>query len=300
MDSLDLPDGLAAYEEEHRFTVETAGLQPGGWALVDVSVQQLIEKIRSKGIPLGEYVQGKIYYGIKTGLNAAFVIDAATRDRLIAEDPRSADIIKPVLAGRDIKRYTQPVATRYLIFTRWGIDIEQYPAILNYLTPFKDRLMPRPKGNTDKNWPGRKPGTYAWYEIQDAVDYYEEFEKPKIVLAEIAGRNQFTIDYHNGYYDTTAYIMPIPSYFLLGLCNSKLFLFYFSLISSSIRGGFLRWKRQYMEAVPVYEDGIISEQVAILAEQAFQAGLNGDHTQQLALEEQIDRLVEELYGVELD
>jgi adenine-specific DNA-methyltransferase len=64
--------------------------------------------MKGTGVPLGEYVGGKIYYGIKTGLNEAFVINETTRTRLIAEDARSAELIKPFLAGRDIKRYEQP------------------------------------------------------------------------------------------------------------------------------------------------------------------------------------------------
>ena len=133
-------------------------------------------KLRATGKPLGEYVNGKIYYGIKTGLNEAFVIDAATKHRLIAEDPRSAEIIKPFLAGRDIKRYQTPTVDKYLIFSRRGIVIADYPAVLNYLMQFKERLMPCPK-DWEGKWKGRKQGTYKWYELQDAVDYYSEFEK---------------------------------------------------------------------------------------------------------------------------
>jgi len=80
-----------------------------------------------------------------TGLNEAFVIDPATRERLIREDPRSADLIKPFLLGREVKRYAPLAHTHYLIFTRRGVQIEQYPAILAYLSQFKDRLMPRPR-----------------------------------------------------------------------------------------------------------------------------------------------------------
>jgi len=80
-------------------------LRPEGWALVRPGVRALMEKLRRSGTPLGEYVGERFYYGIKTGLNEAFVIDQATRDRLVAADPRSAEIIKPWLRGRDLKRW---------------------------------------------------------------------------------------------------------------------------------------------------------------------------------------------------
>ena len=107
-------------------------------------------KLRATGKPLGEYVNGKIYYGIKTGLNEAFVIDAETKDRLIAEDPRSDEVIKPFLAGRDIKRYQTPTPDKYLILIEKGQTNRQrakmapsvwlettYPAVHSWLIPFE-------------------------------------------------------------------------------------------------------------------------------------------------------------------
>ena len=84
------------------------------------NLQALLDKLHSNGIPLGEYVKGKIYYGIKTGLNEAFVIDEETKDKLIAEDPKSAELIKPFLVGKDIKRYEAPSKGRYLILIPKG------------------------------------------------------------------------------------------------------------------------------------------------------------------------------------
>jgi type I restriction-modification system DNA methylase subunit len=164
-----------------RYTVEKATLSPDGWSLADSKVSALLEKIKSQGIPLKEYVKGKIYRGVLTGFNEAFVIDEATKKRLIKEDPKSAELIKPFLVGRDIRRYEKPKSDKYLIFTRRGVSINQYPAIENYLLKFKECLVPKPldwKGK--KKWPGRKPGSYKWYEIQDTVEYFLEFEKPKI------------------------------------------------------------------------------------------------------------------------
>ncbi len=99
---------LHDYVDEHRHTLSRKVLADDGWSLAQGETQMLLDKLRTVGKPLGEYVNGKIYYGIKTGLNEAFVIDAKTRDKLIAEDKKSDDVIKPFLAGRDIKRFSPP------------------------------------------------------------------------------------------------------------------------------------------------------------------------------------------------
>ncbi|MFY9508733.1 MAG: TaqI-like C-terminal specificity domain-containing protein, partial [Candidatus Methanoculleus thermohydrogenotrophicum] len=248
--SLDFAD-LSEYVRESSYLVRQDDLDDDGWSLVDEQTSDLLKKVRGAGVPLGEYVQGKIYRGVLTGLNKAFVIDAETRDRLIAEDPRSAEVIKPFLAGRDVKRYAPLETDKFLIFTRRGIEINDYPAIKEYLKQFKKELMPRPKGWKGGKWEGRKPGSYQWYEIQDSIGYYQEFEKPKIIYAEIATRGQFTIDSDSHYSDTTSYIIGSDSPYLVGILNSTLWTFLFSNISSEIRGGFFRWKRQYMENLPI-------------------------------------------------
>src|SRR5690606_34445415 len=148
---------------------------------------------------------------IKTGYNDAFVIDEATRQRLCIEDSKSDEDIKPFLAGRDIKRYDQPKNDKFLIFTRRGIEIEKYPAVLGYLTQFKERLEPKPKDFNGEEWRGRKTGTYKWYEVQDAVDYHQQFEKVKILWPGISSDvTSFTFD-HNRLYGNDNNQMIISS-----------------------------------------------------------------------------------------
>ncbi len=154
-------------------------LNDGGWILSTEIESSLLNKIKNTGVSLSDYVKGKIYRGVLTGLNEAFVIDEKTKKELVAGDKKSAEVIKPFLAGRDINRFEQPESDKYLIFTRRGINIDNYPVIKKYLEKFKKQLTPRPKNFKGKDWPGRKPGTYMWYEIQDSIDYYLEFEKPK-------------------------------------------------------------------------------------------------------------------------
>jgi len=306
---------LSDYVADHHATIDPSSLEDAGWNLGSETEQQLLAKIRSAGIPLGEYVKGKIFYGIKTGLNEAFVIDAATRDRLIAEDPRSAEVIKPFLAGRDIKRYREPKSDKFLIFTKRGIDINAFPAIKNHLLPFKKQLMPKPKDFTGDKWPGRKPGSYKWYEIQDAVDYYEEFEKPKIMLPDIALNMQAAFDPDFYYCVNTAYIIPVEDKYLLAILNSKLVHLFYSKLSSSIRGGYLRFIRQYLETIPIkiISDNANSESslhAAIIANvdlmlqlnRALDAATLPDLREQLKArightDEKINRMVYQLYGL---
>ena len=244
---------LGSFVEEHSFRISYAGLDDKGWSLAGDESQALLEKLKQKGRPLAEYVSGKIYYGIKTGLNQAFVIDTATRDRLISEDARSAELIKPFLAGRDIKRYEPPASDKHLILIpkgwtneRVGVKSEawkwlkgNYPAIAAHLEPFSEKAQKR----YDK-------GDY-WWELR-ACDYYAEFENPKIMLPDISKRGDFTIDSAGCLCANTGYIICSADECLLALLNSRLLTFCYKSISASIRGGYLRFFTQYLEQLPIY------------------------------------------------
>jgi hypothetical protein len=242
---------LADYTKAHFFKISKSSLLDKGWSLADEKIQRLLNKLKSKGIPLGEYVNGEIYRGVLTGLNEAFIIDKETKDRLIQQDPKSVEIIKPFLLGRDIKRYESPQSERYLIFTRRGIDIKKYPAIQEYLSNFKDRLMPKPKNWKGDNWKGRKPGSYKWYEIQDAVDYHNEFEKPKIIVPAIVKSASYVFDVDGFYSNDKTTIIATDDLYLLGILNSKVSDFVMHSISSTKQGGFFEYKPMYLQQLPI-------------------------------------------------
>ncbi len=245
---------LDAYVEQNHTILNKESLSDEGWSLAGDAVNAILHKILKAGKPLGEYVNNKIYRGVLTGLNEAFVINRETRDRLIAEDPGSKEIIKPFLAGRDIKRYQPPPEKNYLIlfpkgFTRdignnpkdgWRWLQDNYPSIARHLEPFESKGKKR----YDK-------GEY-WWELR-SCDYYIEFERPKILLPEIALRMQASFDSESSFSGDTTYIIPVDDKYLLGILNSNVFHFCFSKISSSIRGGYLRFKRQYLETIPIVE-----------------------------------------------
>ena len=177
------------------------------WTLVRADEIRILNKIRENSITLTEYCNGQILYGIKTGLNEAFIIDAETRDRLIAEDPKSAEIIKPCVVGTDIRKYEIQFRERHLIFTRRGVDVEQYPAIKQYLNQYRAELEPK-KSRAEKH--GRKAGNYRWYEIQDTTAYYTEFERPKIIYPDIGMSCRFCFD-QSGLFLTNT-VLPHPHF----------------------------------------------------------------------------------------
>ena len=197
-------------------------------------------------------LNGQICYGIKTGLNEAFIIDAATRKALIAADKSSAQLIKPLLGGEDIRRYIFNETGLWLIFTRRGVNITQYPAIREHLSKWKAQLAPK-KSSKDKV--GRKPGSYAWYEIQDDVAYFQVFDGAKIIYPDIAKGPRFMLDGDGHYLANTAYCLGTDDRYLLGILNSRLFWFAISNLSIpfGVRAGQYRYRLiyQYMEKVPI-------------------------------------------------
>ncbi|HNQ80712.1 MAG TPA: TaqI-like C-terminal specificity domain-containing protein, partial [Candidatus Aminicenantes bacterium] len=243
--------------KEIGIALDERSLAGDNWTLAKAEEIEVFEKIKKMGIPLGDYVKGKIYRGILTGLNEAFVIDKATRDRLIREDKKSAELIKPFVVGDDIRKYRINFKNRYLIFTRRGTKITDYPAIEKYLLQFKDRLMPKPKGWKGKEWNGRKPGSYKWYEIQDTVEYFKELDKTKIIWPEIAKESRFSIDNECLYLNKTCFFSPNTDIYLLGVLNSKLIWYYLKKICSVLgdaeKGGRLLQQKIYLETVPIIE-----------------------------------------------
>ena len=120
-------DGLLARAEVRDYPQVL--LKKEGWILEDPALISLFRRLMDQGRPLGEFAKGRIYRGVTTGLNEAFVIDAAEREELIDEDPRSTELIKPWLRGRDIKRWRAENAHVFVIHVPWSLDISRYPAI---------------------------------------------------------------------------------------------------------------------------------------------------------------------------
>ncbi|MBI3232639.1 MAG: restriction endonuclease subunit R, partial [Bacteroidetes bacterium] len=172
---------------------------------------------------MNEYVDGKVFRGVLTGLNEAFVIDRETKDRLIKQDKRSAEVIKPFLTGREIKKYQYPAGEKYLIFfpkgftnkkgkkpsNAWKWLTDNYSSIAAFLKPFEAAGKKR----FDK-------GDY-WWELR-ACDYYDEFENPKIIYPNILKQPEFTFDVDKRFANQKCFVIPVDDKYLLGFLNSKL------------------------------------------------------------------------------
>ncbi|MBW6479642.1 MAG: Eco57I restriction-modification methylase domain-containing protein [Bacteroidales bacterium] len=281
IETLDFVDGLEKYIDYKKFFVNQNLLEESGWSLSGSNVQELLKKIQSKGIQLGKLVQGKFFYGIKTGFNEAFVIDQGTRAKLIAEDPKNAEIIKPLLSGKDVKRYQTPHSNKYLLLMRRGIEINNYPSILAHLSRFESKLK-------------AKAGSGIWYELQASPGDSSKFEENKIIYPDISKDSNFTLDEGKHYSLNTIYNIGSSSLGLLGYLNSKLFLFYFRSISNSIRGGYLRFFTDYMINCPIPKSFDVLENKTLQILTLKKSNPSADTS---ALENEIDQLVYELYGL---
>ncbi|HET9505742.1 MAG TPA: TaqI-like C-terminal specificity domain-containing protein, partial [Hymenobacter sp.] len=287
-------------------------LNEGGWNLASIEQLDLLDKLKAGSVPLNEHAEGKIYYGIKTGLNPAFVVDAKKHQQLIEADPASAEILKPFLAGRDIKRYQRATSNNYLIrlpsgWTRlalgWQRDLNgrwkepakplhttpwaaleaSYPAIAAHLWPFASAAQAR----ADKG--------FFWWELR-SCDYYDDFERPKILFPDIAPTLSFTLDNNGTYLANTAYFLPANNLYLLGVLNSSCIDFFFRSLTATIRGGYLRFFKQYLDQLPIpHATPAQQAEIAALVEQVLAAKAAGEPT--AALEAAIDALVAARYGL---
>jgi type I restriction-modification system DNA methylase subunit len=247
-------DFPAVFEAE-AFEVPQAELKKQGWQLEPPAKRLLLARIRKTGRPLGEYVNGRFYYGIKTGFNDAFVIDGATRARLIAEDPKSAEVIKPFLRGRDVKRWRAEHGDQYLIKIESSENIQHpwsgkpeaaaeklfakcYPAVHRHFQQYRQAMIDR-----------YDQGKYFW-ELRACV-YWQEFEQPKIVYPDIYLHQSFAWDTEGYYAANTCYFIPTEERWLAGVLNASLSEWFYEQIANRIQNGYLRAFSDYMRQVPI-------------------------------------------------
>jgi hypothetical protein len=264
-------------------------LRTKGWALEDADVLRLASKLRGAGRPLGDVVERRFYRGVTTGLNDAFVIDEVTRERLIAADPRSAEIIRPWLRGRDVKRWRIDWPGLYFIFTRQGIDIDQYPAVHDHLTRFRERLMPGTPG-------GRKPGDYQWYEIQDSTAYFPEFGKPKVIWAKYGIEPAFAYDIGNHFCGNTVFILPTEDLLPMAVLNSKPINWLAARMFNLVRGGYIEWIPANVALLPIPDAGP-AERRAIAGLVGRLLELRGEGPEAAELEREVNEQVYRLFGL---
>lgn len=294
------PD-VGAIIREQGYILPEQAINGAQWTLTGASSARSLQRMVEKSILLERYVGNKIFRGVLTGFNTAFVIDDATRSSLIAQDARSIELIKPLAVGDDVRKWRVEQRATWLIFTRRGVNINQYSAIKTYLERWRTQLEPKPRSwPSGEKWLGRKSGSYKWYEIQDEIAFYLEFSKPKIIFPEIAKEPRFAFDSKGVFTNNKAFIVPLNDLYLLAVLNSAPAWEYAKSICAVLgdenKGGrlMLQWvnfKRLPIPSAPADERAAI----AALAQRCLDAKGQGPQFKQW--EAEIDERVARLYGL---
>ncbi|MCX7017264.1 MAG: hypothetical protein NTW86_32660, partial [Candidatus Sumerlaeota bacterium] len=278
--------------------VPQAELEEQGWRFEDRRIARLRQKIRDAGKTVGDYSNGECYRGITTGLNEAFVIDQETRDALVADHPRSKEILKPFLEGKDLKPWRAEWRGLWLIRFSAGWTNKaggpfgseknafaflekRYSAVSKWLASFEKAARKR----QDK-------GDWYW-ELRPCV-YYDEFEKPKIMYPHFVQFPKFSFDVKRYFSNNKCYIIPEGSYFEVGLLNSRVIWFAITGMCTPKAGGFYELCTQFMETLPIASASPADKRkIASLAE----ALSSDDCPNRLALEAELNDRVAALYGL---
>lgn len=237
--------------EEQSFEVPQTTLKREGWQLEVPTRRRLLERIRATGVTLTEYVGGRFYNGVKTGLNDPFLITRSERDQLIAQDRHSGDVIKPYLQGRDVKRWSVESQDRALIFVPWHFPLHddqsivgasakaekefqrRYPAIYRRLLGFRPALEARDQTETGIR--------YEWYALQrPRTEIQEQILGPKIVYPDIYLHQSFAWDEEGYFPGNTCYFISTSEKWLCGVLNASVTEWFYEQISSRIMNGYLR------------------------------------------------------------
>lgn len=236
-----LPSDLGRTFSEKAAAMPRARLAGGSWRFEGEPLARLRDKIVRGRKTLGE-VHGAPLYGIKTGLNEAFVIDTATRNRLVAADPKSAELLKPFLKGENIRRWRVEPEGLWLINTPRGmVDIEDYPAIRDWLLPFRDRLEARATRQ-------------EWWELQQAqLAYQPKMAAEKIVWPHFQNDRMFSIDSESYALNNKCFFIPSGDLQLLGLLNSRVGWWCLRTISRIKQGGYIEAEAQFVAQIPIPE-----------------------------------------------
>ncbi|MCO5131749.1 MAG: N-6 DNA methylase [Xanthobacteraceae bacterium] len=232
-------DNFQATWEKAAGPYPQAALGSGSWELENAALRALRDKIRTGRKTLKD-VYGSPLYGIKTGLNAAFVIDDATKERLCAQDPRSGELLKPFLEGKDLKRWRAESRGLWLIYIpQRRINIENYPAIRDWLLPFKDKLE-------------KRATKQEWFELQQAQEAYApHFHPSKIAYGHFQDQPIYSMETTGAYSNNKTYFIPNGGWDLLAVLNSKVIWFDFCSRTTAVRGGWREATAQHVEKLPM-------------------------------------------------
>ena len=281
------------------------------WVILSPIEQSIKRKIEAVGTPLKDW-DIQINYGIKTGFNDAFIIPTEKRKEILAnckteeERKKTAELIRPILRGRDIKRYDYEWANLWLIYIPWHFPYhfdesiqgaseeaekafrEQYPAVYSHMLQYKEQLSKRNKAETGIR--------YEWYAMQRwGAKYWEDFNKPKIIYPNMTKYMPFV-------YDDMSYITNQKCFIVTGkhvayltaFFNSSLFKYCFRDSFPELQGGTRELSKIFFDKIPVR---MVTESQDRLFHELVE-DIQHEYTKQKAL--QIDTMLFDLYNLSLE
>jgi adenine-specific DNA-methyltransferase len=275
------------------------------WLLSNNKNSDLKNKIERIGKPLKDFGH-QIYRGVATGYNEAFFIDSQTKEYLIKKSKKNAQIIKPLIQGKNIHKYVGSDSNLYLIFIPWHFPLQAderikgasdkaekefqktYPDIYYHILQFKNQLLKRNKEETGKR--------YEWYAMQRCANtYYPEFEKEKILWQGVAKRIEFCYDDQGHFCDVTAFIMTGKNLkYFLAILNSKFF--QFSLLNIYLEGDTFKSKNQILQNFPIPKiSENLQKKFIKIVDQVLTIKKANPHANTLVFEKQLDEMVYKLY-----
>ncbi|HEF9819712.1 TPA: Eco57I restriction-modification methylase domain-containing protein [Campylobacter coli] len=284
----------------------------------DENTSALKAKIERIGTPLKEWQGLNIYRGILTGYNEAFIITTEKRNEILAnckdeaEKERTAKLIRKMLRGRDIKRYSYEWAGLWVIFIPWHFpnvekpktmleneqDLkEQYPSLYKHLLSHKERLSKRNKEETGIR--------YEWYCLQRwGANYYQEFEREKIGWQRITQEPSFILEKEYILLDSMAFMVANSKNelkYLLGFLNSNLIFYYFKNIGHLYSDKGFLLSNQYVEKFPIpkinSKNQKLADELINLADDILKAKEQDKNANTQELENKINSLVYKLYNL---
>ena len=294
-------DDIAQYLKDNSVAMELPA-EGEPWTILSPTELALKRKIENVSKPLKDW-DINIYRGIITGCNEAFVINEIKRGELIAQDPRSAEIIKPLLRGRDIKRYHVQWAGLYMLATGYNLDIpNNYPAIYNHLRTIGEqiesgRIRARGKGVFNRDDQGEN-----WWNLR-ACAYYPEFEKEKVIYPNMTKFLPFVFDPNGFYTNDKSFIITGEKYlkYLTGYFNSKVAARWIRENCPELQGGARELRKVFFENIPIppvtEANQHLVTQIETRVDQILAAKDTNPDADVSELEKQIDQIVYFLYDL---
>jgi SAM-dependent methyltransferase len=274
------------------------------WHIDATADRALIDRLERTWPALGDVLGERPARGVVTGCNRAFVIDRATRDRLMTAVPTAGDLVRPFVKGRDVKRWQPDPVERWILLVDRGTSLAEHPAIAAHLAQFRTALEPRPPDHRGA-WGGRKPGTYRWYELQDPVGALAASRAPRLLYQDIQTGPACALDRSGELVpDTTVWILPSADLYLLAVLNSSLYGWYAQRRFPPALNGSVRPKLEYLRALPIATPSpasrssitkLVEERLAL--EPHRRAGGEGSAHDARELDAAIDASIIDVYGV---